>query len=430
MRPRFAHHAIAQLVVLTAWQWGCSSDTGSPSPAAPRGVSAMGAGGATPSSQTSNSSGGTTSTASLQNQGIFVSSHGGLGQGSAVTSLGGQTWGGGRDGVGGTSVTSGTGENATGGSAMNRSQGGNVSGGRNNVGGRATGGSSPEPSTSGGNASGGSASSGGATNSQAIGGTMSGGTTGIAANGGTTNNPTAPVKIWIAGDSTVQNCSSACPCGWGGQFDALFNDHVTVANSAVGGRSIQTWLYDGNVGDTLGTNGECPLTSSTYNARWTAMTNSTAGMKAGDYLLIQFGINDGDRTCPRHVGATLYKAYLATMAQAAKAVGAHPIFLTPASAIACSGSNAVATRGFLDETKAAGAENDVPVIDLHQLTIDLYNQLSLCPNGEDYTSTTSALGRFFCADHTHFELAGAKQVAKVVAQAVRDQEIGLAAYLL
>ena len=47
----------------------------------------------------------------------------------------------------------------------------------------------------------------------------------------------------------------------------------------------------------------------------------------------------------------------------------------------------------------------------------------------NYSSTTSALGKFFCDDHTHFEAAGAAQIAAVVAKALRDQNIPLAAYL-
>jgi len=39
------------------------------------------------------------------------------------------------------------------------------------------------------------------------------------------------------------------------------------------------------------------------------------------------------------------------------------------------------------------------------------------------------VGKFFCADHTHFEAAGAAQIAGVVAKALRDQNIPLAAYL-
>ena len=237
---------------------------------------------------------------------------------------------------------------------------------------------------------------------------------------------TKKITVWLAGDSTMQPCSSACPCGWGSQFQPYLNASATVVNSGAGGRSIQTWLYDPNVTTTMGADGECVVDPKTYSTRWQAMLD---GMKAGDYLLIEFGINDGDSTCNRHVGTALFQSYLEAMADAAKTRGAQTIFLTSTSAIACSGSTAQANRGFGPETKAAGKAASVPVIDLTVLSAAQYTSLGLCPNASDYTSATSAVGKFFCDDHTHFEAAGATQVAGVVAKALRDQGIGLAAYL-
>jgi lysophospholipase L1-like esterase len=238
----------------------------------------------------------------------------------------------------------------------------------------------------------------------------------------------APVTVWMAGDSTMMNPSGGvCPTGWGSQFDPLFTDDVTVVNSAVGGRSIQTWLYDPNVTSTKDSSGECIVSPQTYSTRWQAMLNTTTGMKAGDYLFIQFGINDGTSACPRHVGSARFQQLLGVMAQAAKQRGANPVLVTPVAAITCSGSTAVGNRGFVTETKNAAAAGGVPVIDLHQLSVNLYNSLRLCPNNGDYTS--GAVGAFFCNDHTHFETAGAQQIARVVATAIRNQGIGLASYL-
>jgi lysophospholipase L1-like esterase len=157
------------------------------------------------------------------------------------------------------------------------------------------------------------------------------------------------------------------------------------------------------------------------------MLDASAGMKAGDTLIIQFGINDGDSSCPRHVGATLYDTYLAEMAKAAKDRGAQPVFVTPTSAIKCTGSSAVATRGFLATIKEAGTKYGVPVLDLHQLSIDRYNELGLCPNDANYS--TGKVGEFFCDDHTHFDKPGAKQIAQLVAKALKAQGLPLAAYL-
>jgi lysophospholipase L1-like esterase len=230
--------------------------------------------------------------------------------------------------------------------------------------------------------------------------------------------------VWLAGDSTMANPSATCPVGWGNKFGALFQSGVTVNNRAVGGRSIQTWLYEGNVTGTKNTSGECVLSSTTYSSRWQEMLT---GMKSGDYLFIQFGINDGDPNCPRHVGTARYQQLLGVMVQAAKARGAKPILVTPVAAITCSGSTAVGNRGFLTETRNAATANGVPVIDLHQRSIALYNTLKLCPNNGNYT--TGAVGAFFCNDHTHFEAAGAAQISRTVAQALRDQGIALASYL-
>jgi lysophospholipase L1-like esterase len=236
------------------------------------------------------------------------------------------------------------------------------------------------------------------------------------------------VTVWLAGDSTMANGETPCPVGWGKQFQALFDANVKVNNSAQGGRSVQTWLYD--VSSTMGTDGECTLNSTTYLSAWSTMLS---GMKAGDYLFIQFGINDTDSACPRHVGTALFKSDFGMMAQAAKDRGAIPIFLTPVSSISCSGSTAKGSRGtFATATKEAGTTYNVTVIDLEQLSVALYNTLGFCPLPGADTSTTfesGAIGDFFCEDHTHFEAAGATQIAGLVAKALKDQGIGLAAHL-
>jgi lysophospholipase L1-like esterase len=237
-----------------------------------------------------------------------------------------------------------------------------------------------------------------------------------------------PVTVWLAGDSTMSNPGAArCPVGWGSQFDALFNGDVTVRNQAVGGRSIQTWLYESNVSGIKGSDGECRLRSHTYSARWQAMLNASTGMKPGDYLFIQFGINDSSSTCPRHVGPARYQQLMTMMAQAALARGAHPVLLTPVAAITCSGRTATKNRGFVSQTFAAGAATGAPVIDLQTLSVSHYNSLRFCPNNGDYGS--GPVGAFFCNDHTHFETYGAQRIAGLVAGDVRRQNLPLTAYL-
>jgi len=241
-----------------------------------------------------------------------------------------------------------------------------------------------------------------------------------------------PITVWLAGDSTVANGNTPCPVGWGKVFGALFNDKVTVQNAAAGGRSVRTWLYD--VYEQFGNDGECRIAtngdgSPQLQSRWTSMLGQ---MRSGDYLFIQFGINDGATTCPRHVGSNAFRNEYTYMVNEARKRGVNPVLLTPAPALRCSGSTAVASRGFLNETFAVGSQLNVPVIDLHKLGTDLYNRLGFCSvaGGDVSAGTTGPVGEFFCDDHTHFDTPGARQIARVIAEALRAQSVPLADYLL
>jgi lysophospholipase L1-like esterase len=245
-------------------------------------------------------------------------------------------------------------------------------------------------------------------------------------------NELSTLTIWIAGDSTVANGNTPCPRGWGGVFESYFDERVTVNNLAAGGRSVNTWLYE--VQPVMDQSGECTLSrdasgAPVLQARWQTMLD---GMKAGDYLFIQFGINDGDPTCDRHVGLEAFRASYAMMALAARERGAHPVFLTPASSVSCTGNTARGTRGaFVPATLETGLELDVPLIDLHERSVALYQSLAFCPiaGGDVSASTGGPVGDFFCDDHTHFSGQGAVQIAELVVQGLRDQDSPLAAYL-
>jgi lysophospholipase L1-like esterase len=394
------------------------------------GTGGNGSGGATSADAASrggaggSASGGTVGTggaAGAPGTGGTTSVSGGRAGGGGAMAAGGATSAGGTGGpagtggsTGGTTGTGGT--TATGGGPAGR-DGGSAD--------ATSDGSVAETSGSGGLRTGGA---GGGTGGGGGGGTGGPGTRPGGSGGQGTGGSPAKITVWLAGDSTVANGSTPCPVGWGKPFQSLFGADVTVTNSAQGGRSVQTWLFD--VSTTMGGNGECVLNSDTYLSAWTTMLG---GMKSGDYLFVQFGINDGDRTCNRHVGTALFQTYYGMMAEAAKDRGANPIFVTPVSSIACSGNQAVGTRGaYADATKSAGATYGVPVIDLEQLSVALYTSLGFCPLPGPDTATTfqsGAIGDFFCEDHTHFEAAGAAQIAALIAKALRDQGIGLAGYL-
>ncbi len=272
--------------------------------------------------------------------------------------------------------------------------------------------------------------SGGASSEPGAGGSSAGGSASTAGSGGAASD--GPITVWIAGDSTVANGQTPCPRGWGGVLDARFDERVTVVNSAVGGRSVHTWLH--NVQDQMDASGECVLArdasgNPTLQPRWQAMLD---GMQPGDFLFIQFGINDGDPTCDRHVGIEAFRAAYAMMAEAARARGTQPIFVTPVSMIACSGATPRGSRGaFVPATIEEGARLGVPVIDLHERSVERYTELAFCPvaGGDVSAATTGPVGDFFCDDHTHFAASGAEQIATLIVEGLRDGAIPLATYL-
>jgi len=363
----------------------------------------------------------------------------GAGGGSGSPGTGGAAGdsGGAAGGRGGTTGGGGgaAGNNGGGGGA---GRGGASGGAGGSGGGAGRGGASGGPGGGGGGGRGGTSAGagGGAGRGGSSGGSGAGGSSAGRGGSGGTGGALPPVKVWIAGDSTVaSNGGTPCPIGWGGPFSTYFGPGVSVTNSAVGGRSVRTWLY--SVQTVMDATGECVLDKDSsgnpiLQSRWQAMLNATSGMKTGDYLFIQFGINDSDSTCDRHVGVDAFKMSYGMMAQAAKDRGANPIFVTPLAMIRCSGTTVTASREpYVTATKDAGTQYGVPVIDLNGLAIALYKQHAFCPipGGDVSATTTGPVGDFFCDDHTHLSSAGALEIAGLVAKALRDQNVGLAAYL-
>lgn len=260
----------------------------------------------------------------------------------------------------------------------------------------------------------------------------SGGAGGAGAGGTGAGGSAGPIRVFLAGDSTVANGVTPCPTGWGKYFDTQFDDRIIVVNRAAGGRSVRTWLY--NVQTTMDDTGECDLATDamgepTLQARWQQTLDE---MQPGDYLLIQFGINDSSPTCDRHVGLDAFIESYGYMADAALERGAHPIFITPASSIACDGSTPRPTRGaYADAAKDAAARYDVPVFDLEAATVALYADRGFCPvpGGDVSASTGGAVGEFFCDDHTHFSDSGARAIAELVSEGLADLNVGLSSYL-
>lgn len=215
--------------------------------------------------------------------------------------------------------------------------------------------------------------------------------------------------LFIIGDSTVRN-STPGQMGWGDPLVAHFDpSKIEVINRAIGGRSSRTFLTEG---------------------RWDAVI---AHLKPGDFVLIQFGHNDGGELNDGRCRASLrgngdgteiitrktdgksetvmsFGAYLRKYIRDAKSKGATPIIvsLIPRN-IWKDGRIGRSGDGHGLWAKQAAEQENACFIDFNQILAGRYESL-----GPEKTA-----GLFAGSDHTHTSAAGAEFNAGVMANAIR-----------
>lgn len=231
-------------------------------------------------------------------------------------------------------------------------------------------------------------------------------------------NPALPT-VFIVGDSTARNQADL---GWGDHVAHFFDtDRVNIANRAIAGRSSRTYIEEGHWNDVL------------------------AEMKAGDYVLLQMGHNDGgaldgpkargslkglseetkEVTLPDGRTDTVhtYGWYLRKYIADARAKGATPILLTlTIRNIWSNGSDAKPhierDMGYDADLRQLAANESVPLIDIANAEADRLEALGPAKSAE-----------LFPIDHTHTSAAGAELVAGSVVQALRESHSPLAKFL-
>ncbi|EXM39991.1 hydrolase GDSL [Ruminococcus albus SY3] len=228
------------------------------------------------------------------------------------------------------------------------------------------------------------------------------------------NNPT----VFILGDSTVQSyrASYAPQQGWGYYLADYFNGNVNVDNRSMAGRSTKK-AYD--------------------EGRWQSLADS---LKSGDYVLIQFAINDAgksnaDRYAPvcgnvNYPSEGSYEWYMTQFINGAKAKGATPILVTTVIGMnAYNSSSGRFTNSYTDYCNACknlASKYSIPCIDLNTIMVNHYNSVGY-NTALSYHLKGAVQGS---TDGTHFCEKGANIVAGLVAQAIKNQQIsGLSGYV-
>ena len=200
---------------------------------------------------------------------------------------------------------------------------------------------------------------------------------------------TEKIKILLAGDSTVTDHA-----GWGGAIGEFFADHVEIANHAVGGRSSKSFIDEGRLEEALAEN--------------------------PDYMFIQFGHNDCPGKGPERETdpASSYMGYLTLYVAAAREIGARPILVTPMTRRRFDDTGKIKSilTPYADAVKRVGRELNVPVIDLHVRSVELFERL-----GDAGGSDLQPEG-----DRTHFNAQGARVMAGIIAELLPEADAELA----
>jgi len=214
--------------------------------------------------------------------------------------------------------------------------------------------------------------------------------------------------IYIAGDSTVQTyrASYAPQHGWGSFLGDYFDEKVNIENHAIAGRSSKSF-YD--------------------NGRLDTILNK---ISEGDYLLVQFGINDSAAsnaeryapTCGKVPGTEgSYEFYIAKYIEGAKAKGATPILITPTLSLKnnTNGKFTASYTNYTDSVKKLANYYKIPYIDLNGLMVDHYNSIGYDNAYKYHMCSTGS------TDMTHFTETGANAVAGLIAGAVKKLNIDI-----
>ena len=219
------------------------------------------------------------------------------------------------------------------------------------------------------------------------------------------------LTIYIIGDSTAANKSAnAFPeTGWGMELSSFFDKNVNIENRAMNGRSTKSFINE---------------------KRW---ENILSTLKAGDYVFIQFGHNDEKIDKP-NVGTSLaeYKANLIKYVQETQAKNANPVLLTPIMRRSFKDGVFVDThQGYPYIVRQLADSLQIPLIDMHRKTENLIVNF-----GEDSSKgifNHVAVGHVNYPDgkkdDTHLSPVGAKIVANLVIEGIKELYIPLGKHL-
>lgn len=211
-------------------------------------------------------------------------------------------------------------------------------------------------------------------------------------------------RLFIAGDSTAaQKGAAEKPMtGWGEHLQSYLDPSVHVDNRAVNGRSTKSFIVEGRLADI------------------------EKDLQAGDYLFIQFGHNDEKKEDPtRYTDPDgEYRQNLIQCIESARKRGGVPVLLTSVSRrrfTADGEPDPLAVGAYPAAMRQVAEQTHTPLLDIFEASQQLYRSMGEEGSQQLFMHLPEKAHPNYPAgvtDNTHFSDEGARQIAKLVAEAI------------
>ena len=204
--------------------------------------------------------------------------------------------------------------------------------------------------------------------------------------------------LYIAGDSTSTDQPREPFNSWGQMLTRFFKPEIAVANHGESGESLHGFIAERRLAKLMSV------------------------IKPGDWLFIQMGHND-QKEKGEGVGAfTTYKASLKQFILEARQHGATPVLITPVHRLTFDADGKITNSlgDFPEAVRQAAKEESVALIDLNAMSKPFYEALG----------PAEAHQAFAGKDTTHHSDYGSYELAKCIVQAIKDNKLPIAKYLI
>ncbi len=217
------------------------------------------------------------------------------------------------------------------------------------------------------------------------------------------------VTLFLAGDSTVTEQQAEPYAGWGQMLPQFFQSGTAIANHAESGLALNSFLSQRRLEKIL------------------------QSMRAGDDVFIQFGHNDQKEKTPGSGPFTTYHERLKEFIREVRAKKGLPVVVTPMERRRFQDGKAYTTLSeFAESARQTAREEQVPLIDLHSMSVRLYSALG--PEESRLAFVHYPAGTFpgqgkKLEDDTHHNAYGGWLLAGCMVEGIRENVPDLAVRL-